>query len=688
MISAIRPRVDEGSWPAKVAIGDVVDVEADVVIDGHDMVACDLWYAHAGDTQWTAGPMHAIGNDRWRAHLPITQIGLYRFVIRARPDAFETWRRDLRTRIEAGQEISAELLVGASLLWNAAARAEGPDRQALASAAEQLRNATGALERPVDAAVLAAIDRAALRLEVGTGLEVSAGLGEIAGPESLQTVGSLLFSQTLAQMVARFHDPTTSVTSEAHQLFADRERARFSAWYELFPLSASPVPTRWGTLADVERRLGYVARLGFDVLYLPPIHPIGRTNRKGRGGLRVAKPGDPGSPWAIGAAEGGHTAIHPELGTLDDLRSLIATAAGLGIDVAMDLAFQASPDHPWVHEHPEWFRRGPDGTIRHAENPPKKYEDIYPLDFDTANWPELWRELLEVARFWVAHGVRIFRVDNPHTKPLRFWEWFIASLKAEHPELIFLAEAFTRPKMMYQLAKLGFTQSYTYFAWRSTKWELESYFTELTGTEVADYFRPNLWPNTPDILTEQLQSGGTGTFIVRLVLAATLGASYGIYGPAFELQEHVARQPGSEEYSRSEKYEVRQWALQSPDSLADLISLINQIRRAHPALQTDRTLRFHPIDNEQMVAYSKRAVGVGASDVIVVVVNLDPVSPQSGWVQLDLRELGVAETESYVMHDLLTNAKYRWEGASNYVRLDPAGTPVHVFAIEPASAPR
>ncbi len=659
VIADIRPRVDAGAWPPKVAVGDWVPIKADVLINGPDLVAAEVAYVHYGDQLWTTVPMHDIGNDRWRAEIPITEIGPYRFVVRCRPDAFETWRRDLATRLDAGQDVATELLIGAALLWDAAARATGPDRRKLATTAELLRDA-----------------------DLGGDAPTSRRGAKVREAASVRTK---LFSEELGRLVERYPDPTSVVVSEIHHLFADPERARFSAWYELFPRSASPDPRRPGTLADVERLVPYVARLGFDVLYLAPIHPIGRTNRKGRNGAREAGPGDPGSPWAIGAAEGGHTAIHPELGTLEDFRSLVAAAAARGIDVAVDLAFQASPDHPWVSQHPEWFRRDPDGQIRYAENPPKKYEDIYPLDFDSANWPGLWAELLDVARFWVDQGVRVFRVDNPHTKPFRFWQWFIASLKAEHPELIFLAEAFTRPKVMYELARAGFTQSYTYFAWRTEKWEIESYFDELTKTEVAEYFRPNLWPNTPDILTETLQSGHPSAFVVRLILAATLGASYGIYGPAFELHEHVAREPGSEEYAGSEKYEVRHWDLARPDSLAELIGRVNQIRRVHPALHHDRTLTFHRVDNEQILAYSKHSIGTEPADAVLVVVNLDPVHTQSGWVELDLGELGVPPASTYVMHDLLTDARYRWERSRNFVMLDPSGSPAHVFSVEPAA---
>jgi starch synthase (maltosyl-transferring) len=670
VVNVVRPRVDGGAWPSKAAVGDRVVVEADVLVNGHDRLACDLRYAHQGDRRWITLPMRDAGNDRWRAELPITGIGLYRFAVRARPDSFETWKQDLRARMDANQDITTELQIGATLLEDAAGRADGADRRMLASTAAALRDELAPLER------------------VGAGSVVTARRPEPSGAldrtrgSRAETVPPTLFSEELSQIVGRHPDLNVSVTSDIHRIYADSERARFSAWYELFPRSASPDPSRAGTLADVEARLRYVAKLGFDVVYLPPIHPIGRTNRKGRDGQRLAQPGDPGSPWAIGATEGGHRSIHPELGTFDDLRSLVATAASMNIEVALDLAFQASPDHPWVREHPEWFRHDPDGTIRHAENPPKQYEDIYPLNFETIYWRELWNELLEVGRFWAEMGIRIFRVDNPHTKPFRFWEWFIASLKADYPEMIFLAEAFTRPKVMYQLAKLGFTQSYTYFAWKNAKWELEEYFTELTQSAVADFFRPNLWPNTPDILTELLQSGETTAFVTRLILAATLSASYGIYGPAFELQVHAAREPGSEEYFHSEKYEVRHWELADPKSLAELVARINEIRHAHSALQHDRTLRFHRVENDQMIVYSKRAIDTSVADAIVVVANLDVTKSQAGWVHLDLRELGVEGATTFVMHDLLTQARYRWDGDRNYVILDPAVLPVHVFSVE------
>jgi starch synthase (maltosyl-transferring) len=456
----------------------------------------------------------------------------------------------------------------------------------------------------------------------------------------------------------------------------------------MFPRSAASGELRHGTFADVRDRLDYVEEMGFDVLYLPPIHPIGRTGRKGRDGAVSAGPDDPGSPWAIGGAEGGHTAVHPALGSIEDFRALVRDAGSRGIDVAIDLAYNASPDHPWVTAHPEWFRHRPDGSIAYAENPPKKYEDIYPLNFETPEWESLWEELLGVVRYWISEGIRVFRVDNPHTKPFAFWEWLLATVTAEAPGTIFLSEAFTTPRVMEQLAKIGFTQSYTYFTWRNSKWELESYFTELTRSPLADYFRPNLWPNTPDILTEELQKGGRAAFLSRLALAATLGASYGIYGPAFELQENLARSPGSEEYGRSEKYEIRTWDRKSRDSLSEFIGHLNRIRREHVALQFNDTLTFQRVDNDQLIAYAKTRGKAPESDVVVAVVNLDHYYPQSGFVELDLSSLGVDVQRPYVMHDLLTDARYTWEGSHNFVRLDPADVPCHVFSLEQPPARR
>src|SRR5438105_8759290 len=499
VIEGIRPAVEGGAYPIKRVIGEKVVVEADVFGDGHDLVSCALRFRHEGESTWSESAMTLLGNDRWRGSFTVTELGRYLYTIRGWMDRFGTWRRDLAAKAEAGQDVSVELLSGALLVEKALARAHGPDRRALRSFARSLR---------------------------------------AAGPT--KAARETAMSDELAELMHTYSDRRFAVTNDTElPVEVDRERARFGAWYEMFPRSASGDRGRHGTFADVETRLPYVARMGFDVLYLPPIHPIGRTHRKGPNNDQRSGPDDPGSPWAIGGPEAGHRAIDPRLGTFEDFARLRRAAADHGIEIALDLAFQCSPDHPWVGEHPEWFAHRPDGTIQYAENPPKKYEDIYPLEFETESWRELWAELKSVVDHWIGHGVKTFRVDNPHTKPFRFWEWMIPEVKAEHPDVIFLSEAFTRPKVMYRLAKLGFTQSYTYFAWRNTKWEPVDYFRELYETDAREFFRPNLWPNTPDILTEPLQTGGRPTFMSRLVLAATLGASYGVYGPAFELMEHV-----------------------------------------------------------------------------------------------------------------------------------------------------
>ena len=664
VVRAVRPRVDEGRRAAKATVGERVAVEADAFIDGHAQLWCELSFRPEASRKWTTVPMRKSYDDRWHAAMPLDEPGTYRFVVHARVDEFATWCDDLRARTTAGQDVAGELVVGADLIDAVSGRAKGADRKVLSSLAEALRSSPRGLES-----------------------DVSEDLVRWAAPErpgDTPTLASVVFGPLLRAAAGSLSDPASGASSETLTVVAETARARFSTWYELFPRSTSPVRGSHGTFADVERRLEDIERLGFDVLYLPPIHPIGLTARKGRDGTTPALPDDPGSPWAIGAAEGGHTATHPSLGTLEEFRSLVDAAASCGIDVAIDLAFQASPDHPWVSEHSDWFRHRPDGSIRYAENPPKRYEDIFPFDFECADWKGLWKALAEVVRFWVDQGVTVFRVDNPHTKPFAFWEWLLATIRAEFPDTVFLSEAFTRPRVMEHLARIGFTQSYTYFTWRRSKWELESYFTQLSRSEVADYFRPNLWPNTPDILTDELQQGGRAAFIGRLVLAATLSASYGIYGPPFELQEHVPREPGSEEYRHSEKYEVRWWDLDDPDSLAPLIALVNRIRREHEALQFNDSLQFHPTDNDDLIAYTKTRTVSDAQDVVLVVVNLDHHYVQSGWVTLDLEALGLVPGSSFVAHDLLTGARYVWDGPTNFVKLDPLDVPCHIFSLETA----
>jgi starch synthase (maltosyl-transferring) len=522
--------------------------------------------------------------------------------------------------------------------------------------------------------------RAATQVKQAAGLDIAMELRQ--GAELLGIDGDdperWLIDSDLVPVARRQLARSPVTTSPAYPVQVEPERARFSAWYELFPRSTVDGTTRHGTLADVIDRLPYVADLGFDVLYLPPVHPIGRSFRKGPNNTLEAGPADVGSPWAIGAAEGGHTAVHPQLGTVDDVRRLAAAADGYGLSLALDIAFQCAPDHPWVREHPAWFKHRPDGSIQYAENPPKKYQDIYPFDFESADWRSLWSALAGVVRFWIDAGVTVFRVDNPHTKPFVFWEWLITEVHATNPEAVFLSEAFTRPRVMEQLAKIGFSQSYTYFTWRQSKWELQEYFTDLS-TRTVDFLRPTAWPNTPDILTEQLQHGARPMFVSRAVLASTLAANWGIYGPAFELIEHTAVREGSEEYLASEKYQLRHWDLDDPRSLAPLLRLLNGIRRRHPALQYLSGLRFHGTDNDALLCYSK--LEPAGTDAVLVVVNLDPFAAHAGWLDVDLAALGIPYEATYTVHDELGGGTYTWSGGRNWVRLDPHGLPAHVLAI-------
>jgi starch synthase (maltosyl-transferring) len=638
VIDAVRPAVDGGRFAVKRISGDEVRVEADCFTDGHDALRVMLRWRRESQAAWQEVEMRDLGNDRWRAGFTAGEPGRYRYTVVAWVDAFLTWRRELERRKDA-DDIAIAVRVGAALVEEAAARAEGPDRERL------LAWATG-----------------------------------LAAPSAPELLKVLALDEALGEVALRHPDRSLEARWPVERpLVVDRERARYSTWYELFPRSASPEAGRHGTFADVIDRLAYVAELGFDVLYLPPIHPIGREKRKGPNNALVAGKDDVGSPWAIGAAEGGHKSIHAGLGTIEDFRRLVAAARVRGMELALDIAYQCAPDHPYVKAHPDWFRWRPDGTVQYAENPPKKYQDIYPFHFESADWAAMWAELKDILDFWIAEGVRIFRVDNPHTKAFPFWEWAITEVKREHPDVLFLAEAFTRPKVMHRLAKLGFSQSYTYFAWRNTREELTAYFTELTRGPGRDYFRPNAWPNTPDILTEALQFGGRPAFMARLVLAATLCPSYGIYGPAYELLEAEPRESGSEEYRDSEKYQLRHWDLDRPDSLRHFIARVNRIRRENPALQCAEGLRFFPTDNAQILCYARQDED-GANQVVVVV-NLDPHNVHTGWIELDGAALGLDAATPFQMHDLVTGERFLWHGTRNYVRLDPARTPAHVFRL-------
>jgi len=642
IIDAVRPHIDGGRFPIKRVVGESVEVEADIICDSHDEIAAEVLHRAEGDADWRASRMRLVVNDLWTGSFDVGGVGFGEFTVRAWVDRFGTWVHNLKKRVDADQDVTVELEIGAAIVREAAQAASGEAARTLRTYADGMT----VEKQPAG-------ERA--RLALADELE------------------SLMAEHGVRHHVTELDRPV--------RMRIDRPKALFSAWYEMFPRSASAEPGRHGTFDDVVKRLPYVAEMGFDVLYLPPIHPIGETFRKGPNNSTEANDDDPGSCWAIGSKHGGHKSIHPELGSMADFERLVKAAGERDIEIALDIAFQCSPDHPWVTEHPNWFKHRPDGTIQYAENPPKKYQDIYPIDFETKDWESLWRELKSVFEFWIDKGVLIFRVDNPHTKNFAFWEWCIGELQREHPDVIFLSEAFTRPKRMYRLAKAGFTQSYTYFSWRNGPWDLEQYMYDLTRSEAADFFRPNFWPNTPDILTEYLQTGGRPAAMARLVLAATLSSSYGIYGPVYELCDFTPRYPGSEENLDSEKYQVRHWNLDNPWSLSHFIALVNRIRRENPALQQFRSVNFHRVDNPALVAYSKRDEASG--NTILCCVSTNPHEHHFGNVHLDLSALGIAGHESFDVRDLLTGQRYVWRGERNLIGLGPGDAMAHIFQVTP-----
>ncbi len=641
-ITEVRPQISCGRMPIKRIVGDRLRVTADIVKDGHDVLAAEVLYRTPADEEWRTVPMsYSYDDDEWSAEVPLDVVGTTGYTVAVWTDAYRSWMQELERKVAVGRDVASELLEGIQIVEDVASYSEPGIAEALRNYADRIRSAGSQQDQ-----VRVALD-----------------------PE-------------LARLVSIYRRPDDLTTYERTlEVVVDRERARFGAWYEMFPRSYGERPGDHGTFREAERRLPAIREMGFDVVYLPPIHPIGVTNRKGRNNALVAQPGDPGSPWAIGNEAGGHDAVNPELGTIEDFDHFVQAARSVGLEVALDFAIQTSPDHPYTREHPEWFRHRPDGTIKYAENPPKKYEDIVAIDMWCEGHEALWEELRRVLLHWIEHGVRIFRVDNPHTKPIAFWEWLISEVRREHPDVIFLSEAFTRPKRLQLLAKIGFTQSYTYFTWRNSRGEIEQYMTELTRTEQAEYLRPNFFANTPDILTEYLQTGGRPAFKVRLALAATLSPSYGIYS-GFELIENTPLHPGSEEYLDSEKYQikVRDWNV--PGNISGYIARVNEIRRENRALQLLTNLTFHYPDNPNLIGYSK--VSEDGSNRILVVANLDPFSWHEATVYLDGDALGIGPSSSYVVHDLLTGASYQWYGTANYVKLDPAIEPVHIFRIESA----
>jgi starch synthase (maltosyl-transferring) len=640
VIENIKPEIDCGRVPAKRVIGEKVVVRADVFADGHDAVSSRLLYKAPGDRAWRHAGMRFISNDTWTGEFTVEKLGTYRYTIEGWIDHFRSWQSDIRKKFDAGQDLGVDILIGLQYVEEALQGVSGEDRETLEKALIALRGN--------------------IRDDIGGAL-------------------SDMLGEPLSALMEKYPVRRFPVTyGKELSVVVEIGKALFSSWYEFFPRSCPGRADSHGTFRDCEKLLPEIALMGFDVIYFPPVHPIGTTKRKGKNNVQEAGSDDVGSPWAIGSQEGGHKAVHPALGTIDDFRRFVEKAGEHDIDVALDIAFQCSPDHPYVREHPEWFRMRPDGSVQYAENPPKKYEDIYPINFETEQWRELWEELKSVILFWVDKGVRIFRVDNPHTKSLSFWDWLIREVRKDHPEVFFLSEAFTRPKIMYRLAKTGFSQSYTYFTWRYTQREFKEYLLELTRTDVREFFRPNFWPNTPDILPEHLQYGGRPAYIMRLVLAATLSSNFGIYGPAFELCVSDAI-PGKEEYLNSEKYELKDWDWDSPGHLKGVITRINRIRRENEALQTSWNLDFCDVDNDNLLFYVKTSDDL--SNIILVVINLDPFHTHSGWVTVPVAALGIDPEQPYLVHDLMSDNRYIWQGERNYVEINPQLMPCNVFRV-------
>jgi starch synthase (maltosyl-transferring) len=638
VIENVTPELDGGRYPVKREVGETFVVEADMFKEGHDIIGGRIIYRAPSDQAWHSTPLAFHDNDRWRGSFELTEIGLYTYTLEAYPDLYRSWAADTRKKVDAGQDVSSDLLEGSRLLTHLAEIGVDGERQTLLEAAKTV-GTTGAL----DEAIRLALD------------------------------------PVLVDLASSHVDPAVVTRYDRElQIRVDRVKARYASWYEIFPRSQGTDPTRSATFREAEARIPAIAAMGFDTLYMTPIHPIGTTKRKGPNNSLTAGPNDPGSPYAIGSPAGGHTAVEPALGTLDDFDHFERTAKQHGMELVMDFALNASPDHPWVTEHPEWFYHRPDGSIKYAENPPKKYEDIYPLNFNCDNWQALWAELRDVILFWCRHGVRMYRVDNPHTKPLDFWEWMIREVQQEFPDAVFLAEAFTRPKVMKALAKAGFTQSYTYFTWRNERREIEEYLTEITHPPVAEYFRGNLFVNTPDILPEVLVKGGRPAFIMRLVLATTTSSVYGLYS-GYELCENTPRYEGSEYYLDSEMYQHKVWDWERPGNIVEEVTRINKIRRENPALQLYKNLRFYGSEDENILFYGKSTPD--NENIILVAVNLDPFETHHGGVFLPPGELGIRDDEVYEVEDLMTGAVYSWYGRHNWVRLDPRVQPAHILRV-------
>jgi starch synthase (maltosyl-transferring) len=635
IIESVQPVVDGGLYPAKRTVGESVQVTAAIFGDGHDHLRASLLYKKKEAAKWNSIELQPTYNDEWQASFKVEEEGKYIFTIHAWIDHFDTWYDGFKKKAAAKVDVKVELMEGAIFLKTVAENGKA-----------NLLNLAGKLENTA----------------------------------KHQEAIELVLSESFAQIVKDYPLKENETKLEREfEVVVEHAKSNFSAWYEFFPRSSSLEAGKHGTFQDCIKLLPRVAAMGFDVLYFPPIHPIGKLNRKGKNNSVKAKAGEPGSPWAIGSDEGGHKSILPALGSLDDFKKLVGEAKNLGIDIAMDIAFQCAPDHPYVTEHPDWFKQRPDGSIQYAENPPKKYQDIYPFNFESDDWKNLWEELKSVFFFWIDQGVTIFRIDNPHTKPIPFWQWVMAEVQKIHPTVIFLAEAFTRPKIMSSLAKVGFTQSYTYFTWRVTKQEIMEYMNDLVQGPSRNYFRPNFWPNTPDILPFHLQHKGDNSFILRYALAATLSSNYGVYGPSYEFYENTPIE-GREEYINSEKYEVRHYDWKRTNRMTDIMSLLNKIRKENAALQSTWNIQFCSIENNQLIAYVKSTDDL--SNIILTVVNLDPTGKQSGYIQLPKEILKLSDKVNVKLHDLVTDEHYTWTQEWNFVELSPGKMPFHLFKLE------
>ena len=641
IVEHVGPQVEDGKYPVKRVVDERVEVHADVYGDGHDLVQATVLYRRRGQKAWQRVFMEKGINDRWTGSFTPAEKGFYEFTVRGYVDHFGTWQYGLRKKFDAGQDVAVELLIGAEMMEAAQHKdTDKEDKKYLKEAVKALKDAEE---------------------------------GDVAN-----AVQQSLSDEMTAVMERSYESDASTTYPHTCPVEVERKRALFSTWYEFFPRSAAAEPGQHGTFKDAQRLLPRVAEMGFDVVYFPPIHPIGKKNRKGLNNSVTANPGDPGSCWAIGSDEGGHKAIHPELGTLADFKKLIKAAQKLDMELAMDIAFQCAPDHPYVKDHPQWFKWRPDGTVQYAENPPKRYEDILPINFETEDWENLWQELKSVFDHWIAQGVMIFRVDNPHTKAFPFWEWCIKEIRTEHPDVIFLAEAFTRPRVMQRLAKIGFNQSYTYFSWRNNPWEMKEYMLELTRGPMREYFRPNFWPNTPDILTPTLVYGGEPAHLMRVILAATLSSNYGIYGPVYELGVNRPY-PGKEEYIDSEKYEIKHWDWNAETRTREIITILNRTRKENPALQNTWNVHFADSENQDILCYGKYDEASG--NVVIVVVNMNPYHTQGGWFRLPLSELGLAWDRPFYLYDVLSDSHYTWQGEWNFAELNPYLMPAHVFQV-------